>query len=114
MKNITRGDGKLVLSCSYALNNEYIYPTIVAMTSLVINAGKNTFYNIYVLVTPDFTEENTNILMSVEKNYTNHCKIIIKNMGNKFKGVDTNNKIPTSAYYRLELHNILPDVERIV
>ena len=114
MKNIIRDDGKLILSCSYALNNGYIYPTLVSMTSLVINAGKNTFYNIYLLVSPDITEENKNILMSVEKNYTNHCKVIIRNMGNIFKGVDTNNRIPTSAYYRLELHNILPDVDRIV
>ena len=35
-------------------------------------------------------------------------------MGNKFKGVDINNKIPIAAYYRLELQNILPDVDRIV
>ena len=84
------------------------------MTSLVINAGNNTFYNIYVLVSTDFTEENKNILKSVEKNYTDHCKIIIINMGNKSKGVDINNKIPISAYYRLELHNILPNVDRIV
>ena len=114
MKKITRDDGKLILSCSYALNNRYLYPTLVAMTSLVINAGNNTFYNIYALVSPDFTQKNKKILMSVEQNNTNHCKIIIINMGNKFKGLDTNNKIPTAAYYRLELHNILQDVDRIV
>ena len=84
------------------------------MTSLVINTGNNTFYNIYVLVSPDFTEENKNILMSVGKHYTNNCEIIIISMGNKYKGIDINNKIPTAAYYRLELHNILPDVDRIV
>ena len=84
MEKITRFDGKLILSCSYVLNNDYIYPTLVAMTSLVINAVNNTFYNIYLLVSPDFTEENENILKSVEKNYTNHCKIIIINIGNKF------------------------------
>ena len=114
MRKITRDDGKLILSCSYALNNEYIYPTLVAMTSLVINAENNTFYNIYLLVSPDFTGENKNILMSVGKNYSNHCEIIIISMGNKYKGIDINNKIPTAAYYRLELHNILPDVDRIV
>ena len=114
MKKITRDDGKIIFSYSYALNNGYVYPTLVSMTSLVINAGNNTFYNIYILVSSDFKEESKNILMSVEKNYTNHFKIIIINMGNKFKGLDTNNKIPTPAYYRLELHNILPDVDRIV
>ena len=114
MKKIIKDDGKLILSFSYALNNKYIYPTLVAMTSLVINAGNNTFYNIYALVSPVFKEKNKKILMSIEQNYNPHCKIIFINMGNEFKGVDINNKIPTAAYYRLEIHNILPDVDRIV
>ena len=113
-KKIIREDGKLILSCSYSLDNGYIYPTLVAMTSLVINAGNNTFYNIYVLISPDFTEENKNILMSVEKNYTEHCKIFFIDMGNKFEGKDTNFRIPIATYYRLDLHNILPDVDRII
>lgn len=114
IKKITREDGKLILACSYSLNNNYVYPTLVAMTSLVINAGNNTFYNIYLLLSPDFTEENKKILMSVEINYPEHCKIIFKKMGNEFKGKDTNNLIPTAAYYRLYLQNLFPDVDRIL
>ena len=74
-KKIIRKDGKLILACAYALNNGFTYPTLVAMTSLVINAGKNIFYNIYVLISPDFTEENKQVLMTVEKKYNEHCKI---------------------------------------
>ena len=114
IKKITRDDGKLILSCSYTIDNGYVYPALVAMTSLAINAGNNTFYNIYVLVSPDFTEENRNILMTVEKNYTDHCKVIIINMDDKYKGKDSDDRIPLAAYYRLELPNLLPDVDRIV
>ena len=113
-KKIIKDNGKLILSCSYSLNNEYIYPTLVSMTSLVINAGNNTFYNIYVLISPDFSQENKNILMSIEQNYTEHCKIYIINMGDKYQGKDTNDKIPIATYYRLDLQNILPDVDRII
>ena len=52
--------------------------------------------------------------MSIEKNYTEHCKVIFINMGDKFQGKDTNFRIPIAAYYRLELHNILSDVDRII
>ena len=114
IKKITRDDGKLIVSCSYTIDNGYVYPALVAMTSLAINAGNNTFYNIYVLVSPDFTEENRNILMTVEKNYTDHCKVIIINMDDKYKGKDSDDRIPLAAYYRLELPNLLPDVDRIV
>ena len=113
-EKIIRKDGKLILACAYSTDNGYIYPTLVSMTSLVINAGNNTFYNIYVLVSPDFTEGNEKILTSFEKNNTEHCKIYIINMGNKYEGKDTNIKIPTAAYYRLDLHNLLPDVDRII
>ena len=113
-KKIIRDDGKLMLACAYSTDNGYIYPTLVSITSLVLNAGNDTFYNIYVLISPDFTEYNKEILMSVEKNNTEHCKIYIINIGNKYEGKDTNNKIPTAAYYRLDLHNILPDVDRII
>ena len=114
IKKITRDDGKLILSCSYSLDNGYVYPTLVAMTSLVSNAGNNTFYNIYLLISPDFKEESKNIIMTVEKNNKDHCKIIFIDMGNKFEGKDTNERIPLASYYRLELANLLPDVDRIV
>ena len=84
------------------------------MTSLVKNAGNNTFYNIYVLISPDFTEENKEIIMSVEKNNKEHCKIIMINMGDSYIGYDTNIRIPTAGYYRLSLHNLLPNIDRIL
>ena len=113
-KKIIRDDGKLILSCTFSLDNGYFYPTLVSITSLVINAGKNTFYNIYVLVSPDFTEKNKKILMEVEESYNEHCKIFIINMGNKYQGKDTNIRVTTPTYYRLCLQNLLPDVDRIV
>ena len=105
---------KLRIACAYALDNAYVYPTLVAMTSLAENAGPKTFYDIYVMINPEFTEENKKVLKSVEKNHPKSCEVIFLNMGNKFKEADTNAKIPTPAYYRLELHNLLPDVNRII
>ena len=84
------------------------------MTSLVINAAKNTFYNIYILLSPDFTEENKQILISIEKKYKENCKLFFINMGDKYKGLDTIPRIPIAGYYRLDLHNLLPDVDRIL
>ena len=114
LKKIKRSDGKLMLTCAYALNNGYIYPTFVSMTSLAKNAGNNTFYNIYILASPDFTEKNAHILKSVEQKYSESCKVNIKKMGEEYKGKDTNINIPIAAYYRLDLHNILPDIDRIL
>ena len=107
-------DGKLRIACAYALDNAYVYPTLVAMTSLAENAGKKTFYDIYIMIDPSFTEENKKVLKSVETKHPEHCEVIFIDMGSKFKGADTNKKIPTAAYYRLELHNLLPNVNRVI
>ena len=109
-----RKEGKLRIACAYALDNAYVYPTLVAMTSLAENAGKKTFYDIYVMINPEFTEENKKVLKSVETKHPEHCEVIFIDMGSKFKEADTNKKIPTAAYYRLELHNLLPDVNRVI
>ena len=102
------------IACAYATDNAYVYPTLVAMTSLAENAGKNTFYDIYVMINPEFTKENRNVLKSVQTKHPEHCQVIFIDMGNKFKGEKTNTKITTPAYYRLELHNLLPNVDRVI
>ena len=107
-------DGKIRIACAYALDNTYVFPTLVAMTSLAENAGEKTYYDIYVMIDAGFTEENKKILLSVEEKHKEHCKIHFIDMQNKFSKVDTNRKITTPAYYRLELSSLLPDVNRII
>ena len=105
---------KNIISCAYALDNKYVYPTLVAMTSLTENAGLNTFYDIYALIDPEFTEENIKILKTVENKHPQKCKIIFIEMDNKYKNVDSNLRITTPAYYKLELQNVLPDINKII
>ena len=107
-------EGKLTIACAYATDNAYVYPTLVAMTSLAENAGQNTFYDIYVMIGNGFTEENKKVLKSVEVKHPKHCEVIFIDMGEKFKDEKTNKKITTPTYYRLELHNLLPNVNRII
>ena len=112
--NTKAKEGKLRIACAYALDDSYVYPTLVAMTSLAENAGEKTFYDIYVMIGSSFKDENKKVIKSVETKHPEHCEVIFIDMGNKFQGVDTNRKITTPTYYRLELHNILPNVNRII
>ena len=107
-------DGKLRIACAYALDNSYVFPTLVAMTSLAENAGKNTFYDIYTMYGTGFTEENKKIILSVEEKHKEHCKIHFIDMADKFSTLESNQKITTPTYYRLELPSLLPDVNRII
>ena len=107
---------KTIIAVSYSTDDKYIYPTIVSMTSLVMNAASNTFYNIYILHTPDFQESSKTFLSSVEKKYPNKCAVIYFNMGTKYQGLFLGKiaKLTTPAYYRLSIHELLPDVNKII
>ena len=105
---------KTIIAVSYSTDNSYIYPTIVSITSLVINSAINTFYNIYILHPPDFKEKSKIFLNSVVNKYPDKLSIIYFNMGNKYKGLGLNFRITTPTYYRLSLHELLPDVNRII
>ena len=105
---------KTIIAISYSTDNRYIYPTIVSITSLVINSAINTFYNIYILHPPDFKEESKIFLNSVVNKYPDKLSIIYFNMGNKYKGLGLNFRITTPTYYRLSLHELLPEVNRII
>ena len=98
---------KTIIAVSYATDNKYIYPTIVSITSLVINAANNTFYNIYILHPGDFQENSKNFLNSVVNKYPDKCLIIYFNMGNKYKGLGLNFRISTPTYHYMNLYLML-------
>ena len=82
------------------------------MTSLLENVRYHkTIYNIFIMVSNDFTEKNKNILKSVGQNYPNHCNISFINMTNMYNEQKTS---PKSKYYRLSLHDKLPNIDKII
>ena len=112
--NNTTIENKTKIDISYSCDNKFIYPTIVSMTSLVINADFNTFYNIYILHTPDFTEYSKKCLKTVETIYYDKCTIIFFNMGDKYNNLTIIDRLSIASYYRLSLQDLLPNVDKII
>ncbi len=112
--NINYKKNKLIIPCSYSLDNNYVFPTLVSMTSLVENAGNNTFYSIYVMIDKEFSQENQNIIKTVEQKHVEHCEVFFLKMNDKYKNETLNNRLKTPCYYRLELHNLLPNINKII
>lgn len=104
---------KNVIPIAMAADNNYVYPTLVAMTSVMAHAKSNVDYEFYLMVPSNFSTENKNIIKSLKNNYENFSVNII-NMGEAFKNANTDSRITTPAYYRLNLPNLLPDVDKII
>ena len=101
---------KFKISCVYSIDNAHLYPSLVSITSLTVNAGEKTFYYIYIIINNEFTEKNKKILKSVEENYPNNCEIIFININDTFK----DGEILIPEYYKLELPNLLSNVNKII
>ena len=102
-----------IIPISMALDNNYIYPTIVAITSMMLNSNPRTKYNYYIMHPSDFSIENKNCLKDLKKKYD---RIIIEliDMKEQYKNAKKDSRISTPSYYRLYLPNLLPNLDKII
>ena len=104
------------IAVSYGLNNNNFYPTFVSITSLLENANYSTFYTINILVSKRkkyFSNENKIKFKNLEYKYP-RCKIKIIEINDKFFKFANIRRYPISAYYRLLLADLLPEIKRII
>ena len=105
---------KQKIAISYGLNNNYTYPVLVSMTSILENSYKSTYYTFYLLVEKEtFKEENKIMFMQLQNKY-DRCKVVILEMTNEYLKNARKDRYPIEAYYRLLLPNIILRLNRII
>ena len=97
-----------------AADDNYTYPTLVAVTSLMENSKKDTHYDIYIMTPGEFAEENSQKLLNLQEKYDNRFKINLIDMKDRYKDANDRGHITTPAYYRLSLSSLLPDLNKII
>lgn len=101
-----------------AADDNYTYPTIVSITSLMINSNEETNYDIYIMTQGGFAEENKQKLLSLQAKYGNRCKINLIDMQDNYENANVaghgRTPLSTPAYYRLSLSSLLPKLDKII
>ena len=106
------------ISISYALDDGFVYPTIVSITSIMENVNSKNIYNFYIMHPGEFTLESKNKLKSFENKYEN-CYVYFIDMKDQYKELSVHRKwnkviLTTPAYYRLSLQDLLPNIDKII
>lgn len=96
-----------------ALDDGYLYPTVVSITSMMENKSGDTVYDYYIMHPEEFSENSKTLLKSLGKKYKK-CNINLIDMGQKYKNANDKGHITTPAYYRLSLSELLPNLDKIL
>src|SRR3989338_8552698 len=91
----------------FTFDDSYALPAAVAIKSLVHTGSRDTWYEIYVLYR-NLSDANRNALDKVADIHW------IKVDESLFSGVPVSAEYPVDVYYRLAIHDILPQYDRIL
>ena len=96
------------------MNNNYVYPCIVYLTSLLHNRGKSSFYIIHILTNNSTSKESLDKINQIIDKFGNHSvELNFYNIKGDLKGA-TIKHYPLAVYYRLSLPSLLPNVDKII
>ena len=114
-KEPKKKEGYNTIHLGINIDNKYIYPCLVFLTSLLSNRAPTTAFDIHFLTTqnlnPDYKKKVDSL---VEKYGKDILKITYYDMKDDFRGAITGTHISTAAYYRIALPSLVPHLDKII
>lgn len=99
---------KKIIPIVMSIDKNYLYPTIVTITSMLENINENTFYKIHLMVAHDVVDEDKKKILSLNEKYKNF-DINFIDMADKFEGIYSGNVGSSAVYYRLKMQTLLSE-----
>lgn len=96
----------------FAFDNNLILPACVCLSSLMMNAKEDTFYDIYILHA-DSVDLRKEELNQIPVHYKN-CKIQYLTVGNEFDNAFEIRHVTKATYYRLLIPNLIPQYDSVI
>lgn len=97
---------------AFAFDNNLVMPACVCLSSLMMNAKPDTFYDIFILHS-EKEELHKEELNQLPKHYPN-CRIQYRTVGDLFDNAFEIRGITTPAYYRLLIPELIPEYDKII
>ena len=103
-----------IVNIAMSLNNNYTYPIMVSITSIILNSNKSTFIQFHILIGNDVKIKNQKKIISL-KRLKHKIKFSFHNVGNTFKGwIHGKKKITVAGFYRTIAAELIKNVDKLI
>ncbi len=101
-----------IVPIAFAFDNNLVLPACVCISSLMMNAKEDTFYDIFILhsVKESLRKEQLDLL---PKYYPN-CRVQYREVGDTFDYAFEIRGITTPAYYRLLIPELILEYDKVI
>lgn len=98
---------KNIVPIAFAFDNNLVMPACICISSLLMNARPDTFYDIFILQPKD--EELNKAELNKIPSYFANCKLNYRKVENIFDNAFQIRGINTVTYYRLLIPQLIPE-----
>ena len=101
-----------IIPIAFAFDNNLAFPACVCLSSLMMHAKADTFYDIFIL----HSEKDMLRTEELDKlpTFFPNCRITYRTVDNTFDQAFEIRGITTAAYYRLLIPELIPEYEKII
>ena len=96
-----------------SLNNNYTFPIMVSITSILINSKVSTFIHFHLLIDEEFKKRNMFKIISLKK-LNKNSDFLFYNVRKRFLGWKINRNLPITTYYRILIPDLVKNVDKII
>lgn len=101
-----------VIPIVFAFDHNLEFPACICISSLLMHAKPETFYDIYILY-PESSVLDKNLFGKIKETYR-RCNINFKTVSNVFEGAFEIRNITTPTYYRLLIPELIPEYDKVI
>lgn len=99
---------------AFIFNDGYAFPASICIYSLLVNAKKDTFYDIYILFLEErLSQENIEIIEKIKEVF-NNVDFHFISVENKFQNFRTVRYITIDAYVKFLIPELLKDLDKVI
>ena len=109
----TQNQTKNVIPIAMATDDNYVYPTLVSMTSMLENKNEDTKLEFHIMLSGKVTGENKENFRKLTKHYPD-CTVNLIDMKDRFSNAKISGYVTVPTYYRLNLPSLLPQYNKIL